>query len=152
MYLPKETFTGIVAHAPLISIDLIVRNAAGEVLLGKRLNRPAQGFWFVPGGRVRKDETLDAAFIRLTETELGQAVRREQADFLGVYEHFYADSFSGTDFSTHYVVLAYQLSLPTSGQLPQEQHAAYVWFSPEKLLAEELVHANSKAYFMKQHA
>ena len=149
MYLEPDIFKIIVEHTPLISIDLILRNSAGDVLLGKRRNRPAQGVWFVPGGRVGKDEALDAAFLRLTEVELGQPVSREQASFLGVYEHFYNDNFQGTDFSTHYVVLAYQLSLPLTTEFPKDQHEAYAWFSSEALLADDLVHTNSKAYFMK---
>ncbi len=147
MFVDTDTFRTVVANTPLVSIDLVVRNGAGEVLLGKRLNRPAQGFWFVPGGRVCKDETLDAAFLRLTAAELGQTVGRGQARFLGVYEHLYPDNFSGTDFSTHYVVLAYELQLMAHADLPREQHSDYCWFSPEALLADELVHENSKAYF-----
>lgn len=65
MWLSDETFKSVIQHTPLISIDLIVRNEQGEVLLGKRVNAPAKGYWFVPGGRVRKNETLDDAFVRL---------------------------------------------------------------------------------------
>lgn len=54
MFLRHEDFATVVRSTPLISIDLIVENAHGEFLLGKRLNRPAQGYWFVPGGRVQK--------------------------------------------------------------------------------------------------
>ncbi|WP_313449769.1 NUDIX domain-containing protein, partial [Pseudescherichia sp.] len=66
MFLSQEDFATVVRSTPLISIDLIVENARGEFLLGKRTNRPAQGFWFVPGGRVQKDEPLAQAFERLT--------------------------------------------------------------------------------------
>jgi colanic acid biosynthesis protein WcaH len=48
--LPIETFKTVIASTPLISIDLIVRNNQQQILLGKRLNKPAQGYWFVPGG------------------------------------------------------------------------------------------------------
>lgn len=71
MFLSTQDFATVVRSTPLISIDLIVENAQGEYLLGKRTNRPAQGFWFVPGGRVQKDETLADAFARLTQAELG---------------------------------------------------------------------------------
>ena len=46
--LELETFKTVVASTPLVSIDLIVRNRQGQVLLGLRTNRPAQGGWFVP--------------------------------------------------------------------------------------------------------
>jgi hypothetical protein len=48
MFLSQEDFATVVRSTPLISIDLIVENERGEFLLGKRTNRPAQGFWFVP--------------------------------------------------------------------------------------------------------
>ena len=63
--LTQDTFKTIVASTPLISIDLLVLDPQNNVLLGKRVNRPAQGFWFVPGGRVLKDESIEQAFIRL---------------------------------------------------------------------------------------
>ncbi|MCV5153638.1 GDP-mannose mannosyl hydrolase, partial [Escherichia coli] len=66
MFLRQEDFATVVRSTPLVCLDFIVENSRGEFLLGKRTNRPAQGYWFVPGGRVQKDETLEAAFERLT--------------------------------------------------------------------------------------
>ncbi len=148
-WLDKAQFQQIVAATPLISLDLIVRNGQGQVLLGRRLNRPAQGYWFVPGGRVRKDERLDAAFLRLTQEELGLAASRESARLLGPYEHFYADNFSGTEFTTHYVVLGYELAW--QGQqdaLPISQHDQYRWFEVADLLQDPSVHQHTKDYFL----
>jgi colanic acid biosynthesis protein WcaH len=64
MFLEKDTFKTVIASTPLVSIDLVVTNQNGEALLGKRLNRPAKDFWFVPGGRILKEESLAAAFRR----------------------------------------------------------------------------------------
>ena len=71
--LDTELFKSVVANTPLISVDLIVRNPQGQILLGLRVNRPAQGYWFVPGGRVRKDERLADAFTRLVHVWSGFA-------------------------------------------------------------------------------
>ena len=56
MLLDKDTFSTVIQNTPLISIDLIVENKKGQILLGKRVNEPALGYWFVPGGRIFKDE------------------------------------------------------------------------------------------------
>ena len=109
--LETELFKSIVEHTPLISIDLIIRNEDGKALLGQRLNRPAQNYWFVPGGRILKDESFENAFKRVTFEELGVQISINEAKFLGIYEHFYSDNFSGTCFSTHYVVHGYEISL-----------------------------------------
>ncbi|EIQ0435151.1 NUDIX domain-containing protein, partial [Escherichia coli] len=97
--LAPELFKSIVEHTPLISIDLIIRNEEGKALLGQRLNRPAQNYWFVPGGRILKDESFENAFKRVTLEELGVQISINEAKFLGAYEHFYSDNFSGTNFS-----------------------------------------------------
>jgi colanic acid biosynthesis protein WcaH len=127
-------------------------NGQGQVLVGLRKNRPAQGCWFVPGGRIRKNETLDDAFIRLMQEELGSSLPRSQAKLLGVYEHFYDGSVFGDlgeGERTHYVVLGYALSLDVDAgeALPKQQHTAYRWQSPNELLANDDVHAYTKAYF-----
>lgn len=147
--LNDEEFAGVVEAAPLVSLDLIVRNHEGNILLGYRNNRPAQSFWFVPGGRVRKNERLDDAFTRLTNIELKLDISRQQAAFLGPYEHLYSDNFMGREGSgTHYVVLAYELQLAPDQQCSlDDQHARQRWWSAAELLAEDRVHPNTKAYF-----
>lgn len=153
MFLSAEDFATVVRSTPLISIDLIVENQAGEFLLGLRTQRPAQNFWFVPGGRVQKDETLERAFARLTEAELGQRFTLSDGEFYGVWQHFYDDNFSGPDFSTHYVVLGFRLRVDADAlQLPTAQHNDYCWLTQEALLATQNVHDNSRAYFLSDKA
>lgn len=148
MFLRPEDFATVVRSTPLISIDLIVENESGEFLLGKRTNRPAQGYWFVPGGRVQKDEPLASAFERLTLAELGVLLPMSAGEFYGVWQHFYDDNFSGSDFSTHYIVLGFRLRVDASTlALPTEQHDDYRWLMPDVLIADPLVHDNSRAYF-----
>jgi colanic acid biosynthesis protein WcaH len=143
-------FMHVVQNAPLVSIDLIIENQAGEVLLGFRRNEPAGGFWFVPGGRVLKNERLDDAFRRLTLAEIGIALPRTAGEWLGVYEHFYDTNAGRLDgFGTHYVVLAYRLRLTADQlQLPLgEQHDQYRWQQPADVLTDASVHYHSRAYF-----
>ncbi len=147
--LSREDFLTVVRLAPLVSLDLVVSNACGEVLVGLRTNRPAEGFWFVPGGRIQKDERMDAAFRRLTGEELGRPMGLAEASLLGVYEHLYEDNFAGEPgASTHYVVIAHRLTLDVElASLPGAQHARWKWMSVEALRADETVHANTRAYF-----
>ena len=48
---------------------------------------------YIGGGAIRKNETLDAAFARISAAELGRACARRDARLLGVYEHFYGSNF-----------------------------------------------------------
>ncbi|MEZ8785127.1 GDP-mannose mannosyl hydrolase [Vibrio splendidus] len=144
--LSLDTFKNIIKSTPLISIDLIVRNSEGKVLLGKRLNRPAQGSWFVPGGRILKDESFASAFNRLIKDELG--LDCAESKFKGIYQHFYDDNFSEGDFTTHYVVLAYEINIDEDLlSLPLEQHSSYQWFSEYELENNSQIHTHTKWYF-----
>ncbi|WP_201586604.1 GDP-mannose mannosyl hydrolase [Psychrobacter sp. HII-4] len=148
MYLDDSKFEIVIQNTPLVSIDLIIKNAQGQVLLGRRNNRPAQGYWFVPGGRIRKNETLAQAFKRLTCAELAQEFLLGEACFLGVFEHLYADSVFDSEISTHYIALGYQLIVDVSfDTLPLDQHHKYQWFAINDLLNDAHVHENTKAYF-----
>jgi colanic acid biosynthesis protein WcaH len=147
--LDAHTFAEVVANAPLVAIDLIIESQEGEVLLGLRRNPPAQGCWFVPGGRIRKGETLDGAFARITLEELGQAYGRSQARFIDVFEHFYDTNFRGTaGETTHYVVHAYRLRVDREAlRLPAQQHSQYAWMTPQGALTRADVHPYTQAYF-----
>ena len=152
--LPLEAFRTVVELTPLVSLDFLVRDRAGRVLLGYRRNRPAQGSWFVPGGRLGKNETRREAFARLTQLELGVQLDLDRARFIGVFEHLYADNFSGdAQFGTHYVVLAYLIEADLAElRLPgDDQHSDYCWMSDDEMLSRDDVHDYTKAYCASLH-
>lgn len=151
MYLNDKTFTTVLESTPLVSIDLLVEDCSGKFLLGKRLNRPAKGFWFVPGGRILKNETLKSAFERLTFVELGKRFDITQAALQGPYDHIYEDSVFGDTPSTHYVAIAYRLKVEGIRDLPCEQHAGYEWLCPSEIIERCDIHANTKAYFLVEN-
>lgn len=147
--LSDQAFLEVIDRTPLVSMDLVVRDAQARVLLGLRKNEPAQSTWFVPGGRVLKGETLPAAFARLCLAELGATHPWNQAKLLGLYTHLYDSNFMGAPgVGTHYVVIAYVLdatALPPTP--PVDQHGQYRWYSAHEAAADDRVHAYTKAYF-----
>lgn len=148
MRLPREAFLEVVRNTPLVSVDLVVRDARDRVLVGLRTNEPARGWWFVPGGRVYKDERLAAAFARITLAELGVTRELASARPLGVYEHLYdTNALEAPGVSTHYVVLAYALRVTEALALPDAQHARYAWRDEAELRGDPAVHENTRAYF-----
>ncbi|MFC4700846.1 GDP-mannose mannosyl hydrolase [Glaciecola siphonariae] len=148
MFLSINDFTQVIKNTPLVSLDLVITNSEGKALLGKRNNRPAKGFWFVPGGRIMKNEPLKAAFERLTKEELGQQMELQQAELIGPFDHFYDDCVFGESPSTHYVAIAYKLKiLGDLTNLPVEQHNSYKWFEIDELLSSAEVHEHTKWYF-----
>ena len=146
--LPKEQFLKLIELGPLVSIDLIV-SCEDKYLLGHRKNKPAKDFWFVPGGRILKNETLEDAFCRLTEDELNTAFQIDDGSFIGVYQHFYDDSAISDSISTHYVVLAYVLEMDNLNfSLTNDQHDSWQWLTQEEIIDSDNVHSYTKAYFI----
>ena len=144
--LDDQTFEVVISSTPLISIDLLVKKD-NKILLGKRINKPAQGYLFSIGGRVYKNETINSAMMRIAKTELNIELKLIPK-FIGVFEHFYDDSiYHGL--STHYVNLAYEIKIEEMPILPTEQHSEYKWFTIDELLESKQVHKYTKDYFRK---
>ena len=67
--LDDQIFKTVVDSAPLISIDILIKKG-NKILLGKRINKPAQGYFFSIGGIINKNETIDNAMTRIALNEL----------------------------------------------------------------------------------
>ena len=151
MNLDPASFLEVIEKTPLVSIDLMVVDPDQRVLCGWRVNQPARGTWFVPGGRILKGEKLDDAFRRIARAELGEGKwHRSDALLLGVFEHLHDTNFAeAPDITTHYVVLVYRIDVDEPPALPDEQHSRYAWFSKTDLDGEALssIHPYTRAYF-----
>jgi colanic acid biosynthesis protein WcaH len=149
MKIDKKHVLEIIEATPLVSIDLVIRNPSNKVLLGKRNNRPAMGYWFVPGGRIFKNETINQALKRISEVELGQDLSIKAPSLFGAYDHIYEDNFLNVKgINTHYVVLAFGIALQQEIEVKSdEQHTELKWWEIDKLLQDQTVHQNTKVYF-----
>ncbi len=152
--LPRDTFENIVRHTPLVSIDLLVTNPRGEILVGLRRNRPAQDTWFVPGGRILKNETIEQAFRRISKAEMNLEMDFTAAQFRGVFQHRYDENVFGQgSFGTHYIVLTFQVRLDTDMVFsPVDlQHREFRWMAVSDLLADPTVHPYVRFYFLPEN-
>ena len=145
--LDLNTFKTVIENTPLISIDFIVKNSEKKILLGKRVNKPAKSFFFTLGGRVYKNEILENAKKRIIKDEIGLDLETLNPKFIGVFEHFYEDSFVDDNISTHYVNLAYEINVSHIQELPKVQHNDYIWLNLDELLNSNEVHNYVKDYF-----
>lgn len=147
--LSNEDFASVIRYAPLVSIDIVIRDPEAHVLLGFRTNEPARSTYFIPGGVIRKNEAIRDAFARIVKAETGIQASLKDAIFLGVFEHFYkTNRFESSDYGTHYVVLAYELMLGYHPTIELDlQHSDIRWMSEADILTAADVHENTKAYF-----
>lgn len=75
-----------VRNFPICCVDVVVHHR-GRALLIRRKEEPAGGLWWLPGGRLFKNERLDAAARRKAREETGldvDVVRR-----IGTYETWF---------------------------------------------------------------
>ena len=142
--LDDQTFKTVVDSTPLVSIDILLKRN-NKLLLGKRINKPAQGYFFSIGGRINKSETIDSAMNRIARDELNIELKTIPK-FIGVFEHFYDDSIY-ENISIHYVNLAYEYQVEEIIGLPTEQHSEYKWFTIGELLESNKEHNYTKDYF-----
>ena len=154
-FVPKEQYLDIMKHTQIISADFIIFNNEGKVLLGKRTGEPAKNTWFVPGGRIRKNERFPDAVKRIFVQEIGVILDNNHDEPLpmGVYHQTYSNNFDNDDFNAHYITFAYTITLPiTSTHItilpkPDHQHSEFKWWTIEELLSSAEVHNYCKNYF-----
>jgi colanic acid biosynthesis protein WcaH len=151
MYLNDDDFLDVIKKTPLIAVDLLyVHN--GSILLGQRKNKPAKDFWFVPGGRIRKLESIERAIERVAKTELGIDTDPHEHGLVGAFEHMYENCVFGDQTHTHYICLAFAKfisELPEdihTGKLEDDQHDNMLWWGIDIALGSPLVHEYTKNY------
>ena len=154
--LSSNCFKAVVSSTPLVALDLLITTDDG-LLVGKRNNEPAKSTFFVPGGRIFKDETVDIALERIFKSELDQfqlEFNPSAFSFFGIYEHFYPNScFVDSDITTHYIVLAHQAFYPSSSfdtnnmKVSSDQHESFsLVSSPDELDHELVLHPHTIRY------
>lgn len=153
-WLSQADFEMAVTALPLVSVDWVLTDPAGDLLVGRRLNAPARGTWFTPGGRIRKGEALRSTLQRVAREELGANISltealMQRAVLIGAWDHFYPDSAFSPTVPTHYVNLPFAAALSDaevgSLRLPEgEQHAHWRWIALARAAQE--VHAHVQPY------
>jgi colanic acid biosynthesis protein WcaH len=150
-FIPVEEFKAVVKNSNLFALDLIIKTQEDKILLGMRNNPPARGSWFVPGGRVCKNETLQDAFRRILIGETGiQYDRITSLGLHGLYEHIYEDNcFQDPTFNTHYIIAAIEVVIKEECEIKLDrQHANFRLASVPEILIDPLIHQYVKNYFI----
>ena len=151
--LSEETWRTCVDSTPIFGIDMIIFSQKCGVLMGRRINDPAKGKLFVPGGRIYKNECIVDAFNRILLSETGLTFSFDKTTSMGLYEHFYnVTSWSTSECSTHYIIEARLIEVdPENIKLKinlNEQHSSFEWISLGDMQSNK-IHAYSKMYLNK---
>ena len=151
--LSEEIWRTCVDSIPIFGIDMLIFSQKYGVLMGRRINNPAKGKFFVPGGRVYKNERIVDAFNRILISETGLTFSFNKTTSLGLYEHFYnVTSWSTSECSTHYIIEARLIEIEPENIKQKinlnEQHSNFEWISLEDIQSNT-IHSYSKMYLDK---
>lgn len=149
-WISQERFTAACAVLPLVSIDLLLITPQRQILLGLRTNHPAMGWWFTPGGRIRKNEPCEQALERLISTEIGALPAfLPRPELMGVWDHFFNESAFHPEETSHYVNLPHllRIEIPVDiSKLPVAQHSHWRWQDLSEAASSPDVHSYVRAY------
>jgi ADP-ribose pyrophosphatase YjhB (NUDIX family) len=116
MWIEDAEYQRIVERMPIPTVDAIL-TFEGRFLLLKRVNPPVQGEWWLPGGRVRKGESLETAVKREVKEETGLTGRIIRQ--VGVINHIFPEAHT---ISVYYLVEAESTTVTLNAE-----HSAYRW-------------------------
>jgi ADP-ribose pyrophosphatase YjhB (NUDIX family) len=135
--IPSEFYRRILAVMPIVCVDLMVVDIEGRLLLLLRRDKPAQGLWWFPGGRVHLGETRAESALRKLNEECGLV-----ADQCTITELITADVILSDDQEglRHAVSTVFRIELSgTASPLRLDEHtAAAEWRFPAAWLCENL--------------
>lgn len=145
--LPIKIFQAVVENAPLVSIDLCLVYE-NKILLGLRSGEPLKNTWFTPGGRIRKNESWQTCLRRIAKDELDYEVDDvEDFRLMGVWDHFYPNSFFDQNVSTQYVNLPHYLQLKKERCFKHDyQHNVLEWFDLREVAHSDTFHIYVRNY------
>jgi len=148
--LSVKDFADVVKKTPIVAVDLIIEKEDGRILLGRRRNNPAKGFFFTFGGVLMKNETLSSAVSRISLNELGYVLCKSMLSFNGVFECIFDENFlDNIEFSSHYINLSYYFEdkndfvrplIGTTETGYKDQHLEYVLLRPEEIQNDPSMH------------
>lgn len=124
--IPKNTYKKIMENIPILCVDIILKKGK-KILLVKRKNKPLKDVWWIPGGRVFKNETLIDAVKRKCMEELN--INVEKIKEIGTYEYIGQDPFFETiKTGVHTVSVVYLMNY-ISGEIKVDRnHECFKWF------------------------
>lgn len=126
--LSSELYRQAVARLPIFTVDIfLVDLTTKRYVLVLRKTRPAQGVYWLPGGRLLKGEEFFEAARRKCIQEMGISIKPQA--ILGVYNLIFPDSAWECAGHTPSVLILATCSPESESVMLDEFHQNYKWVS-----------------------
>ena len=135
--LPEEVYKNVYSKVPRLAVELLVKTEAG-ILLVKRGIPPGVGLWYLPGGTVLLDESVEEAVKRIGQEEL--EVEVSIIKFLRFTDWYQSKNANG-----HAVSLVFEVKID-SGEIKLDfQSSEFGYFKklPQDIMEEYQPYLNS---------
>lgn len=109
--LSYEEFLESLRLSPRLTVEIVVANDKGEILLLKRDKEPFKDHWHLPGSFLLKGESIGECFRRISLDEIGTELTYSDGKFEGLFENLDGDP---RGHILHYVI-SIKTSLVPSG-------------------------------------
>lgn len=121
----------------VLTVDAVIADREGRVLVMERGTDPFRGTWVFPGGLVDPGETVEEACIREVREELGLDVKL--IGLIGIYSE------PGRDPRGSFVSIAYRAEIVGGTPIITPEARAYRWLEPDEVVPMGFDHARSLA-------
>ncbi|MCF7800318.1 NUDIX domain-containing protein [Candidatus Babeliales bacterium] len=145
MFIPKEEYEKILKKIPISCIDLIIVNPKKEFLIIKRKNNPAKNKWWIPGGRILKNEIFKDAALRISKKETG--LNCNFIKIMGVVETRFKESAFNNKNGTHTINIIALMESSDKDVKLDEQSLEYKWIGKIKELEDS--YPEAKPFLIK---
>ncbi|MEK7546606.1 MAG: NUDIX domain-containing protein [Patescibacteria group bacterium] len=124
--IPDKIYREIRRVFPIVCVDVVITNGK-KFLLAKRTNQPEKNKWWIPGGRILKNELLKDAAFRVLKQETG--LRGKTAKFLVFDELFHSPGyFPGA--TAHNIAFVFKMNISGNKKFNLDsQNSEAKWFS-----------------------
>jgi 8-oxo-dGTP diphosphatase len=123
----------------VLTVDALITDATGQVLLMERASEPFIGSWVLPGGIVEPGETVEEACIREVFEETGLRIKVERQ--VGVYSE------PGRDPRGAFVSIAFHATVQGGEPVTSEEARAFYWLGQDEEVPMGFDHARIIADF-----
>ena len=127
MYIEQSKYNEILKLMPIVCVDLGIMKD-NKIFLAKRNNEPCKGQWYIPGGRVIKNEELkDTAHRKaLEETGLDCTIH----NLLNIETAIYTTGIN--NIPTHNVNICFKATIKTGDVILNSENSEYMWVTKEE--------------------
>ncbi len=103
MFVSEFQYCSILDVMPISCVDVIIQHESKILLIHRKKSEDMGDLWWIPGGRIHKNETFENAVKRkaVTETGLQVHVLKKCNSYEGFYESKKCDS------GTHFITTVY---------------------------------------------